>query len=82
MVIIGFERSDFTTSDNNEIKGYNVYLSREIAPDRGQGNAVEKVYLTDRKLDLNHIDLNDLFEAEVHIYYNRYGKVERIVPVG
>jgi len=79
MMILGYERSNFTTKDDTKITGYSVYVSREIDPERGEGNAVERVYLTDKKLSASNVDLEGSVGREIVIYYNRYGKPERIV---
>lgn len=82
MEIIGFERNNFTVrSTGTEVTGYNVYLARDINPDRGTGSAVERIYLSDRKIDGLGLCLADLVGCEVTVYYNRFGKPERIVPV-
>ena len=79
MIIVGYERSNFRANDGTEITGYNIYVSREIAPDRGEGDAVDKVYMTDRKLENNNVNVENIYGKEVTLYYNRYGKVERII---
>lgn len=79
MMIMGYERSNFTTKDGTKVTGYNVYVSREIDPERGEGTAAERIYLTDGKLNANNVDLAGSIGQDVIIYYNRYGKPERIV---
>ena len=37
-------------------------------------------YLTDRKCEREGIDLAALIGQEVKVYYNRYGKIDSIVP--
>ena len=44
MMILGYERSNFTTKDDTKITGYSVYVSREIDPERGEGTAAERIY--------------------------------------
>lgn len=79
MKMNGFERADFTIKESGErITGYNVYLTRQIANDRGRGHATERVYLTDRKIEENEIKLEDLLGKEVIVSYNRYGKPQTI----
>lgn len=79
MTIVGVERANFRTKEGADITGYNIYISRPIAPDRGNGDAVERVYMTDRKLEANGIDISKMVGEKVMIYYNRFGKAERIM---
>lgn len=82
MKIVGFERSDFRAKDTGvEVKGCNVYLAREINPDRGAGIAFDRIYLSDKKAESMGILLDDLIDCDVLVYYSRFGKPERIVPV-
>lgn len=79
--LIGYERADFTAKETGgTITGYNVWLSREIDPKRGKGVAVDKYYMTDAKINAARMeDLAALLGKEAEVYFNRYGKVERIV---
>ncbi len=77
--VIGFEKNDFRTKDGKEISGYNVYLSDDIEETKGLGCRVERVYLSDSKIAANGIDLDSLYEHEVAISYNRWGKVDEII---
>lgn len=81
MKIIGYRRNDFTTSDGKQITGSNIYIATEIDPRRGAGVSVERQYLSDAKLAKEGIDLAELMDREVKVYYNRYGRVDSIVPV-
>ena len=77
--LIGYERSDFTVKETGTaITGYNLYLSRNIVSDKGKGQAVERVYLTDAKLAANDFNPSAALGKDVSVYYNRWGKVERI----
>lgn len=79
MTVIGYERSDFVAKETGaEVKGVQLYLARAIVPDKGKGNAVDRVYLTDAKLAANHFDPAGAIGKNVALYYNRWGKVERI----
>lgn len=79
MKVTGFERSDFTLKDTGErVTGFNVYLSRTISSDRGRGQAVERVYMSDRKLTEQNINLEALHGKDVIVSYSRYGKVQNI----
>ncbi len=80
MKIVGFERSDFTVKESGDrITGFNVYIGRQIVADRGRGQAVDRIYLSDRKISESNIHLEELQGKEVVISYNRYGKVQTIV---
>lgn len=81
MRIIGYRKSDFTTKDGVAVTGYSVYIATEIDPRRGAGVSVERQYLSDAKLAKEGIDLASLMDREVKVYYNRYGRVDSIVPV-
>lgn len=81
MKFVGYNRGDFIFKDGTAIKGVNVYIMTEIDKTRGDGFAVERIYLTDAKLERGNIDLASLLNREVMVYYNRYGKAEKIVAV-
>lgn len=81
MKIIGYRRNDFNTNEGQRITGCNVYVATEIDPRRGAGVSVERQYLSDSKMAKEGIDLADLMDHEVKIYYNRYGRVDSIVAV-
>ena len=78
MKIIGFERSDFSTADGKSITGCNVYISRDIAPGKGKGQAVERIYLSDAKAEKMGIDLAADVGKNIQVFYNRFGKVDQI----
>jgi|GEM_PF-815440 len=79
MKLIGFERADFKIrATGEEVTGMQLYLARSITPDKGEGSAVERVYLTDRKLATNNFDPMSALGKDVVLYYNRWGKIERI----
>mgnify|MGYP003275104834 CR=1 FL=1 len=80
MEVIGIVRSNFTLqATGKEITGCNLYLARPIDPKLGHGVAVDRVYMTDAKLEANGIDLETIVGREVVVYYNRYGKVASMV---
>ena len=80
MKVLGYERNCFRTVEGAEVKGYNVYFGRQIEIESGKGVATERVYLSDARIADNKLDLAKLLNAEVDVLYNRYGKVQRIVP--
>lgn len=77
--MIGYRRADFVTKDGAEIKGYNVYIATEIDPRNGAGVVVERQYLSEAKLEREHLDLAKIIGHEIKVYYNRYGKIDSIV---
>lgn len=81
MKIIGYRRNDFATNDGKQVTGCNIYIATEIDPRRGAGVSVERQYLSDAKLAKEGIDLAELMDHDVKVYYNRYGRIDSIVPV-
>ena len=81
MKIIGYKRTNFKSQDGVEITGFNVYVENEINPQYGNGVQVDRIYLSDKKLERESISLDELLDKEVKIYYNRYGKPDSIVLV-
>ena len=79
MKVLGYRRSDFAAKDGTAVTGYNVYVGTEIDVQRGEGMAVERIYLSDGKLGQNGISINKLLGQDVKVYYNRYGKPDSIV---
>ena len=45
MKFVGYNRGDFISKDGTAIKGVNVYIMTEIDKTRGDGFAVERIYL-------------------------------------
>ena len=79
MRLIGFERADFVAKDTGAaVTGCNVYLSRPVVAERGKGQAVERVYVTDARAAENGIDLNSLVGKDVVVNYTRRGKIQSI----
>ena len=76
--VIGYEKNDFQTKEGKSITGYNVYLAEPISESKGTGIKVERIYLSDNKIATAEIDLDELFDREVAISYNRWGKVEEL----
>ena len=79
MRVLGYRKSDFTAEDGTAIKGFNVFIGSDIDPERGEGLATERVYMSDNKLERNGIDLVELLEKDVKVYFNKFGKVDTIV---
>lgn len=71
--IIGYRRNCFSTKENVEIKGYDVYLAEE-GKEGVTGIATSNFYLTDAKVESFNLDLEDALGKTVYIRYNSYGK--------
>lgn len=80
MKIIGYRKNDFRAKDGVDITGYSVYIATDIDPRRGAGLSVERQYMSEAKLAKEGINLAELMDREVKVYYNRYGRVDSIVP--
>ena len=77
--VTGIMRNNFKPrGTDTEITGVNIYLGSPIDPTKGKGTATEKVYLSDRKIEENHLDLENLLGKNVRVLYNKFGKVETI----
>ena len=80
--IIGAERSCFLPrTGGEEVKGFNLYLTSEIAKDKGAGSRVERLYLSDAKASAWGIDAIDLVGHTVQALYNRWGKLASLVVI-
>ncbi len=79
MKLVGFERHNFRLRETGvEVTGYNLYVSHSIPNERGKGIAAERMYLSDRRITDNGINLDAMIGKELVISYNRYGKVQNI----
>lgn len=79
MKIVGFEKNDFIPKDSTvEIKGYTVFVARDITPERGKGVSVERLYISEQRLARSNFDIQSAVGKEVKVYYNRFGKVDTI----
>jgi hypothetical protein len=79
--IVGFRRHDFVSPSDPQttITGYQVYIANPIAPNKGDGLAVERVYLSDARLARMGVDLLSILNRPVRVYYTRQGKVDAIL---
>lgn len=78
-VIIGYERADFVTKDAVKVTGVNLYVGRPVAPNLGEGSVVERIYLSDRKIEACGVELSGAVGKEIQVYYNRYGRVASVM---
>lgn len=79
MKVIGIREVNFTTPDGKQISGYSLFCSYPISGN-GQGVAVDRVFLSDKKIAACCYlpELDD----EINVHYNRWGKVETVAPLG
>lgn len=77
MKVIGYRKSEFTTPDNKNISGYNIFLSYPL--DKGVGEGSERMFMTvDKLLACGYTpEIGD----EIRVEYNRYGKPSAIYRV-
>lgn len=70
MTVIGFKKSEFDTQDGKHISGYNLYCTYPL--DKGEGEGVERLFMTsDKLIDCGYApNVGD----EIRVEYNRYGK--------
>ena len=79
MRVIGYLRSDFVPrGSTEEIRGFNVYLTVPVDQSVGKGVAADRVYLSQRRLDMDGIDISSLVGKEIDVIYNRNGKIAKI----
>lgn len=72
MTVIGTRKSSFDTKDtpSQRITGYNIYLTEPIDPKRGVGEACERIFLTEDKLNGFLPSIGD----DIIVTYNKFGK--------
>ena len=81
MKVIGIEKSSFTSKETGAlIEGSNVDITYSIDQTKGKGVAAERIYITDAKASAMDVDLSTLVGKEVVVVYNRYGRVQSIIP--
>ena len=71
--VVGFEGKTFTFDDGKTVKGF--YLHMAEARPGVTGTAVEKVFVSDAKLD----GYAPILDDEIEVYYNRFGKPQRVI---
>lgn len=74
--IIGARRVRFKGKSGSDVEGYNLWVSDVLM--NGVGVYVERIFLTDELFDkaFPSMDLPEVLDLDVRVYYNRYGKVE------
>ena len=75
--VIGFKHQVLKFNDGNEVTGYKLHM---IEKREGVvGYACESVFISDKKLgECGYVPLEN---DHVELFYNRWGKVERINQV-
>ena len=81
MKVAGYERHNFSV-EGQEIHGYYVYLSRPLSGTDCKGQAFDRIYITDRKLEASGLVIADCIGKTVLVVYNRFGKVQRLALDG
>ena len=71
--VVGYENKTFKFEDGKSVSGLYLYLSEERAG--VTGISCERVFVSDQKLEGYMPVLND----EIEVYYNRFGKPQRVV---
>ena len=77
MRIIGFKKNDFTTKDNEVVRGYNVYLGYVVESSKGFGyNPLNKNFWISEK-KFNEYCVEDICRKSVNVEptINLYGKL-------
>lgn len=74
--IVGYRRVDFTGRDGKAVDGYNLYLAREPISERIVGLEVMKLFIARQ-----YVDYEPRENEIVSITFNRFGRVEAIIPV-
>lgn len=80
MKIIGTAFTSFKGSDGSTVTGTTLYVTEPIDPDKGKGERASKLFLSARKLA--DMDFRPSVGDEINVFYNRFGKPEKIVIVG
>lgn len=77
MKVVGYRRVDFVGNDGKQIAGYSVFCAENIKPDFGAGCAVDKIFLSDRRLA--QMGYMPCIDDELQVSYNKYGKLDSVV---
>lgn len=78
MKVIGIKKSEFDTQDGKHISGYSLHCTYPM--DKGDGEGVERIFMTTEKL-LN-CKYSPSVGDEINVEYNRFGKPAAISLVG
>ena len=72
LTIVGLRRTAFDTDDGKHISGISLFC--EYISDKIEGYGVEKLFVTDAKLNGLQLAIGDVIEP----IYNRYGKISSV----
>lgn len=75
--VLGKRPVSFTASDGKTISGVSVYVGADAEGEGAVGLVCDKFFISNEKLPKAEIVVG----KDVEIYFNRYGKVDKIVPV-
>lgn len=79
MRVVGYIESNFVPRNSEEeIKGYSVYLTLPIDQAGGKGMMTDKIYLSQRRLAADGLDINTLLGKDIQVIYNKMGKIAKI----
>ena len=79
--IVGIADTNFTPKDSDKpIEGKTLYTTETMDPRRGQGETTDHFFLTTAKLAT--LDFVPAPSQMVEVFYNRYGKVQKLKLVG
>ena len=86
MTVIGIRKTSFEGRDREtgkktgeKIEGFNIYITQPISNNVGTGVSADRIFLTEKRRD--EISYYPEVGDEIHIMYNRYGKVDSIEKV-
>lgn len=76
--VIGYKPISYTRkSDQKHIEGVEVYLAADPEDDRVVGREAMAVYLSREKAHYRDPEIGDI----VRLSYNRFGRVEDLIPM-
>lgn len=76
MTVVGIQNVDYTNRNQQHVRGKYYYLSESIKPENGEGIKVERVFLSQAKLD--SLSKQPELNSSVEIFYNKYGSITKI----
>lgn len=80
MKVIGYKQSNFRAKDGTAVEGYNIYCTYPFNSPIADGEACERLYISDKRL--NDCGYVPCVGDEVEVMYNRFGKVASIKIAG
>ena len=80
MKVIGTVFTSFKGTDGSDVSGTTLYVTEPIAPDKGKGERADKLFLSAKKLA--SMTFVPTVGDAIEVYYNRFGKPEKIIKLG